>query len=213
MSLSSRIKERLDEIGWSQSLLATRSGVSQSAISKIVLGQAEQSRKLPEIANALGVRADWLAYGRLPKLVIDSEPESGPTIQSWVPLISWVQAGAFCDSPDIYEPGDGEALIPIPRVVGPHAYALRIEGDSMVSPNTMTRSYPPSTIIYVDPDRSPVNGDKVIAKTIDGSVTFKQYRTDGGQHFLVPLNPQYPTITMGEDMHICGVVVGAYWEE
>lgn len=215
MSIANRLKERLDELGWSQSLLARRSGVSQSGINKVFLGQSKETRKLPVIANALGLRTEWLATGKGPRLLIDADPEPsmGPTVRAWVPLISWVQAGAFCESPDLYEPGDGETMLPVPRAVSRHSYALRVAGDSMVSPHAGVRSYPPGTIIFVDPERSPISNDKVIAKTMDAQVTFKQYRVDGGLHLLVPLNPQYPTITMTDDMIICGVIVGAYWEE
>lgn len=215
MSLGDRLNQRLEELGWSQSLLAKRAGISQSAVNKISLDQVTETRKLGVIAQALGLRPEWLATGRGPRTLIDADPEpsKGPSIRSWVPLISWVQAGAFCESPDIYEPSDGELMMPVPKSVSKHAYALKVEGDSMVSPYAGTRSYPPGTIIYVDPEKSPVAGDKVIAKTGEGAVTFKVYKTDGSSHLLVPLNPQYPTITMTDDMHICGVIVGAYWDE
>lgn len=215
MSMGKRVRERLEEMGWSQSLLARRAGISQSGINKICQDQVSETRKLGVVAHALGLRPEWILTGVGPRTLLDADPEpsKGPNVRSWVPLISWVQAGSFCDAPDLYEPGCGEAMLPVPRVVGPNAYALRVEGDSMVSPYPGTRSYPPGTIIYVEPDKSPVSGDKVIAKTGDGQVTFKQYKTDGGSHILVPLNPQFPTITMTNEMTICGVIVGAYWDE
>lgn len=131
-----------------------------------------------------------------------------------IPLISWVRAGQFCEVIDQFSPGDAEDWLPTPKKYGPHSYALRVEGDSMVSPYPHTRSYPPGYIIFVDPDRAVVNGSRVIAKLPDtNEATFKIYSEDGGKRFLKPINPQYPTIEMTEDMILCGVVVGGTWEE
>lgn len=131
-----------------------------------------------------------------------------------IPLISWVSAGLFCEAIDLFEPGVAEDWLPCSKKYGPHAYALRIEGDSMVSPYAGQRSYPPGYIVFVDPDRQVENGSRVIAK-IPGSneATFKVYAEDAGKRFLRPLNPAYPTIEMTEEMILCGVVVGGTWEE
>jgi SOS-response transcriptional repressor LexA len=131
-----------------------------------------------------------------------------------IPLISWVRAGQFCEVIDQFQPGDAEDWLPCSKKYGKHAYALRVEGDSMVSPYPGTRSYPPGFIIFVDPDRDITNGCRVIAKLPDSNeATFKVYSEDGGQRFLKPLNPQYPIIEMTESMILCGVVVGGTWEE
>jgi SOS-response transcriptional repressor LexA len=131
-----------------------------------------------------------------------------------IPLISWVRAGQFCEVADLFHPGDADEWLPCSRKYGPHAYALRVEGDSMVSPYPGTRSYPPGFIIYVDPDRAVTNGCRVIAKLPESNeATFKIYSEDGGKRFLKPLNPQYPIIEMTDGMIVCGVVVGGMWEE
>lgn len=131
-----------------------------------------------------------------------------------IPLISHVQAGAFCEAVDNFQPGDAEEWLPCPVNVGKQAYALRVKGDSMTSPTAGQRSYPEGTIIYVDPDREANIGSRVIAKLIDtNEVTFKVYTEDSGKRFLKPINPQYPTIELTDDTHICGVVVGSFMAE
>jgi len=47
----------------SQERLATLAGVSQSTIGNLEAGIRSSARKLPQIANALGVSALWLAEG------------------------------------------------------------------------------------------------------------------------------------------------------
>ena len=44
------------------------------------------------------------------------------------PLISWVQAGAWCDAADPYEVNDAEDWIPVFGSCGRRTYALRVRG-------------------------------------------------------------------------------------
>jgi SOS-response transcriptional repressor LexA len=135
-------------------------------------------------------------------------------VRGRIPLISWVQAGAFCQVVDLFEPGDAEEWLPTLHAHGPHAYALRVDGDSMVNPNPLGKTYPPGCIVYVDPDMPITNGCRVIAKIpSEEKATFKVYMEDAGKRFLRPLNPIYPVIEMTEGMLICGVVVGKYEKE
>lgn len=56
---------RLDK-GLSQSELADKAGVSQSLITKIESGNAQESRKASKLAAVLGVDTDWLVTGKEP---------------------------------------------------------------------------------------------------------------------------------------------------
>lgn len=131
-----------------------------------------------------------------------------------VPLISWVTAGSWCESPDNHAPGDAEEWLPCPSRHSEKTYALRVVGDSMTSPNPGDRSYPNGTIIFVDPERAWEIGSRVIVRLPNSSeVTFKTFTVDAGVPYLIPINPRYPTIPMPEGAHICGVVIGSYWPE
>lgn len=136
--------------------------------------------------------------------------QPGPDVRGRAPLISWIRAGEFADSPDNYRVGDAEDWIPIPKRAGPNTYCLRVEGDSMTSPHG--KSYPDGCIIFVDPDqRSPANGKRVIAKLVGSSkVTFKVFVRDGDTVFLKPLNPQHPP--MHDPFRVIGTIVGK-WED
>lgn len=223
MTLAQRIAERMLSLGETQESLAKKSGVSQTTIYKLVSGKAKQTRKLVAIAKALKCSPAWLSDGEGPMQDRPTDPaslpgwanvRSGPDVVGLIPLISWVQAGAFCTAINMLEPGDAERWIPTLKQYGPHAYALRVQGDSMVSPYPGARSYPPGFILFVDPDRAITNGCRVIAKLPDtDEATFKVYTEDSGKRYLKPLNPQYPTTEMTEAMALCGVVVGGFWEE
>ena len=129
-----------------------------------------------------------------------------------IPLISWVAAGHWCESPDSYEPGDAEDWLPAPKNAGSRTFALRVINDSMTSTYPGQRSYPHGTIIYVDPDKSVTNGTRVVARA-NGEYTFKSYIEDAGRKYLKPINPTYDKIDITEDVHICGVVIGSYMPE
>lgn len=131
-----------------------------------------------------------------------------------VPLISWVSAGEFCESPDLYHAGDADEWLDCPSRHSNSTYALKVDGDSMTSHNMSERSYPHGTIIFVDPERACVSGSKVIVKLPGATeAVFKKYTLDGGTAYLVPINSQYPTKEVPEGAIFCGVVIGSYWPE
>jgi|GEM_PF-693578 len=193
--------------------------VPQPTIQRILKGGHKDPRTstVKKLAIGLGISEAQLR-GLEPPAIRPYLPapnvEPGPDIKGKLPLISWVQAGHWCESVDLYAPGDAETWLPCPVAHGPHAYALRVKGDSMISPYPGGRSYPEGTIIFVDPDRPITNGCRVIAKMPDSEeVTFKEYREDAGKRFLKPLNPQYQMQEIQDDNRLCGVIIGQYIPE
>lgn len=132
---------------------------------------------------------------------------SGPDVRGEVPLISWVQAGSWCDVVDNFAPGDGEEMIPTIVPVKRHTYALQVDGDSMTNPNGWP-SFPEGMIIIVEPDFDHQAGDFVVVKNGSNEATFKQLIRDGADWLLKPLNPRYPIKPLPTDATICGVVRG-----
>ena len=121
-----------------------------------------------------------------------------------VPLISFVQAGDWSGVVDNFQPGDAEEWIPFPGHIGPHAFALRVNGPSMEP------RFVEGDIIFVDPDREVESGDFIIAKNGADEATFKKFYRDGDRCFLVPLNEDWgkPMEMTGRDWKIVGRVMG-----
>ncbi|WP_444901321.1 LexA family protein [Microbulbifer sp. SSSA007] len=192
-------------------------GVDPTYISQLLNGHRNLGEKAArKLENTLG-----LDQGTLDNT--DSSPATpskshanvlpGPKIHGRVPLISWVQAGEFCEAVDLFEPGDAEDWLPCPCNHSDSSFALRIQGDSMTSPYPGQRSYPPGTIIFVDPNVTPTNGCRVIAK-LDGEVTFKSYQEDMGRRYLRPINPSYESKDITDlAVTICGVIIGSFLPE
>ena len=112
-----------------------------------------------------------------------------------VPLISGVQAGMWAEIQDNFYPGEADEWV-TPEHSRPqkHAFALRVDSDSMTSQIPGALSFPEGTILIVDPEAEALPGSYVIAKdVVTQKATFKRLMHDAGRWFLRPLNPAYET--------------------
>jgi SOS-response transcriptional repressor LexA len=207
------LKDLVDQYG-SQVGLANALDESSARINHLLTGQRNIGEKTArKYENQLNKPIYWLDINHKiestsPLLQLDDNVVAGPENRGNVPVISWVQAGVWCEAIDNYETGDAERWIPCPVAHSKHTYALRVRGDSMVAANGSSISFPEGTLIYIDPERPIISGKKVIAKLLDSNeVTFKVYREEAGKKWLIPLNPQYDKIELVAGMHICGVVI------
>lgn len=204
-TLGQRLARLLAAKGVSQSALARYIGVSPQSVQLWVKGMnMPKDDKLKACADFFGLTPAALKFG--------DEANVAPmnTVYPAVPLISWVQAGVWTEIVDNYMPGSGDDLCPAyTSKPGRLAFALRVEGDSMVSHNHV--SFPAGTILIVDPARAPAPGDYVIAKDVDTQqATFKRLMQDGGRWFLKPLNTAYPIMPIDDPaIRVVGVVIEA----
>lgn len=215
-TIGARIKRLRLHAKMSQQVVADAVGVSRVAVTKWESGQTKDMRhdSLIGLAKLFGIKVEELLteITGTTNTTYDVNVEPAPKINGTVPLISWVQAGAFCQAPDLFQPGDAEDWVPCIQKLGPHAYALRVVGDSMTAP--YGRSYPEGCIIFVDPDYPVTNGCRVIAKVpATDEATFKCYVEDAGKKYLMPLNTRYEKIEITTEMILCGVVRGSFMPE
>lgn len=212
IDFAKRLNDALEARGFSERGRAgklrgmLRDAPSIVAVRKWLTGEnLPEVKRLGEISQIIGKSVQWMLTGE------DSNLEEFSDQVGVVPVISWVQAGAFCSNGDIPLPEEVDERIPSPVRVGGRAYAVRVKGDSMVSRDG-GRSYPEGTVLIVDPDVDPEAGKRVVAR-IGDETTFKELVRDAGQWFLKPLNPQYNMIPVTEEVVICGVVRCAVQEE
>lgn len=203
-TLGQRIRKLREIQNLSQRELARRLGWSESRMSNFELDKrVPKLKQIKEISQAIGCGFD--------DLISDTKIDNGHVVarsSNAVPLISWVRAGHWETIEDPYPPGEaGEWFIPSTSRPGGHAFALRIEGDSMTSPSGL--SFPDGCTIIVDPERAPVAGDYVVAKDVSTQkATFKRLTTDGNRWYLKPLNPAYPAIEIDDPaVRVIGVAI------
>ena len=204
--------------------LAILVGVSKSTISKIENGkQGYTGETIKRIAEALNIKAsdifdfaemqensriadqsvDWEEQVKRYENPVENEldPRYARVVTTVVPLISWVQAGAWQNQadPHLDNPGANE-LVATSYKAKAHTYALRVRGESMEP------KFPDGCIIIVEPEEHIVSGQFVIVRQNGDEATFKQYIEDGSAMYLKPLNSRYPIMELKKDAVFCGVV-------
>jgi SOS-response transcriptional repressor LexA len=205
-TLSERLNRALELTGVSQSELARRIGIKQQSISQICSGKTARSRYTPQIAEALEISGKWLATGQGSIGLGVANLDRGPDIRGKIPLINWVQAGAWTEIVEGFAYEAAEEWITATGSIHMDCFALRVKGDSMENPGGKL-SVPEGAVIVVDPNAHPQHKSLVVARLEDSKeATFKQLVIDGEQKFLKPLNPQYPAIPINGNCTIVGVV-------
>lgn len=204
-------------------------GTSSSQLSQWINGSLESKTGRPrgmrsescrKIEEKIGLSKNWLdtdhtsEQAKLSKqlsaeLDLSSNIRSVTLSEAQIPLISWVRAGSLTEIEDNHLPGEADHWV-TPEYTKPsrHAFALRVEGDSM-SGGTNGVNFPDGCLIIVDPERSPKSGDYVVAKDVlTQKATFKKLTTDGAGWFLKPINPAYPTKEIDDPaLRVIGVVI------
>ena len=209
-SLGAAVRKFRKRLGLGQEQLAEATSIDQGAISRIENGrQGVTDSQLVALATALGVHPSeiWAAVDG-PSVREDQHPAYEPSFRArQVPLLGWVQAGEWTDQniEDCHiEPTE---FVYTSARVSSRAFALTVVGESMINPRGEP-SFPPGEKIIVEPEMAATSGSLVIAQIErEPETTFKKLISDGGQHFLVPLNPPYVTIKVTQSTRICGVVI------
>lgn len=206
-TIGDRISERMRELGIrSKAELGRLADVSRTTSGAWTEDDHGISYKnLLRLARVLRVHHEWLATGQPPKLLDEKVESLGDQLalvdMVRVPLISWVQAGHWSEIVANFPPGNAEEWVNTTARVGEHAFALRVNGDSM-EPLIQEGS-----VVTVDPDVIPTNGCIVVARLAGSEATLKRLVIDGPRTYLAPENPKYPMIPVDGELAIVGVAV------
>lgn len=205
MKVTERLEETLREMRISKAELSRRLPRVNSAqqVSNWFSRGSVPPEHFFDICDAIGINLEWLIDGKGSKFKEQPNVTLGPDNHGDIPLISWVQAGAWCETEDPYQMGQAEKWLPAPAKCGGNSFILRVRGASMEP------EYRDGELIYVDPSREPKHNDDVVVRLNNsGEATFKRLQIDGDQKYLVALNKQYPNpiIPLDEEAVICGVV-------
>lgn len=208
MHIGKRIQQLMKDRKVSGKEMAAYCGITPGAVSSWFSTGRISKENLAMAADLLKVSTDELISGE--SITSLANVDASRQFTGEVPVISWIQAGAWSEAADPFQPGEAERYLPIFRGHSSTTFALKVRGDSMTAP--FGKSYPQGSYIIIDPEkRSPANGDRIIAK-LEGSdeVTFKVYKNEDGRQWLAPLNNTHPTIM--EPFKVIGTVIGK-WED
>lgn len=177
-----------------QAAFVEHTGINQGELSALLRDKSFGEKKARTLEHQAGMPDFWLDE--------ESETKAGPDLRGKVPLISWVQAGQWCEISDQFQPGDAESWRETTAKVSSGAFALRIIGDSMEP------AIPRGAVVIVDPAIEATNGRVVVVRQNgDSEATIKRLVIEGGVRFLKPDNPRYPIMEMRTDAVICGVAI------
>lgn len=167
-----------------------------------------------EIEEAFEKPHGWLdiphTHGRETKSLDQNISAPMPLAGRLIPVISWVQAGAWTSVDSVPADTQFEEWLPPNPKCGKNGYGLEVVGESMLP------DFRPGDKIYVNPDFQPDNlktGDLVIVTCEgDAEATFKKLILESGHIYLQPLNPNWPeqTIPLMDGCKLVGKVVGLY---
>lgn len=210
-----RLKLARERANLKQGEVAAAVGMAQPSYSHLE-SNGKGSALVVQLARTLGVNPEWLATGEGPMEYYGLAESSTGTYninikshtatQEKVPLISWVQAGDWCDANDPYPPGEAEDWLTCPIPHSEKAYCLRVAGDSMEP------EYKDGEIILVDPAIEARHNDDVIVRTEDGKATFKRLSETPDGTFLLALNPDWlpRRLILPSNSIICGTITASW---
>lgn len=175
------------------------------------------SKLARHIEACFGKPSGWLDYDHnnaSRETVTAYHANTSPAIQpiryNRYPVVSAVQARWFA-----------ECIVPYPAVMEERhettdyeakdtAFWLEVTGDSMTAPTGVTPSISEGTLVLIDTGIEPIPGKLVVAQLDESNeATFKKLIVDGGQKYLMPLNPAFPLIPINGNCRIIGVAVEA----
>ncbi|MHC8358413.1 LexA family protein [Pseudomonas sp. LB3P81] len=204
------VKAKMSELNVTQEILAERLGMSQGGI-----GHWLNKRRQPgiddmnRVLHALGM--EFLEVALVIREPDASKDESQDLVKKYnpyfrYPVSDWRESCEVRDGePTVYDKARFELTDYHAQGA---AFWLRVVGDAMTAPSGV--SIAEGMMILVDPAIVPEPGKLVIAQWPDSAeATFRKLIEEGGQRYLVPLNPTYPKALYTDACRIIGVVVQA----
>ena len=198
MDISERVKKRRLLLNLTQTEVANLAEITQSTLQRIESGQVRNPRHIQSLADALKTTAEYLQFGI-------GEMDNATVMansSNYLPLISFVQAGAWSDINEIDV--TAAQLYPCPIKCSVNSFIVKVEGESMLP------EFTPNTLLYVDPEAVCDNLSYVVARLDDeNQATFKQLIIDGNKKYLKAINPDWPNkfVEINGNCTIVGKVV------
>jgi SOS-response transcriptional repressor LexA len=201
--IGAALRKKRENLGWSQTKLATMAGTTAATVSRIETGRSYYSQAtLVGLLRAMGttLEAFYLTLG-------SGNVEPASTGGRRVPVLDYVQAAKW---PNIASRIDKQMQETILTDLDnpPSTFALRILGDSMEP------DFHAGDIVVVSPALMPRPGDFVVAAEAGKESTFRRYKMVGkneqGEDVfeLQPLNPLYAAMRSDRhDLSLVGVMV------
>lgn len=186
-TLAQRIIEAREAKGLLQYQLADAVGIKQQSMQAIESGSTKMPRNIEKIAQILEVTPEWLLWGKGNIISLFPEKTELPSFE--INHFNYTLLS--------------ELIKKQPRI-----FIAGIKGFAMIDPANPKQSIDPGDFILVDPDKTPINGDIVLAKHKDtNEVLLRRYIEEFGHKILESTNRNFKPIPFEEIEKIYGVVI------
>lgn len=188
----------MKKAGLNEAELSRKTHIPQATMHKILAGKTEDPRAstLKTLSDFFGISIDELLNG---SFTAGDTRNATVTAQS-IPVISWKDCIHVAQFTAQLTPHNWERWA-VSEFLSKNAYAL-------ASKPSMAPRFPKDTILFIDPDMTPEDGDYVIALYAGTTeATIRELSTDGPVRILLPLNPNAEPTPLDKHVKILGVLV------
>lgn len=160
MDLGKKIRAHRDELGLTQAELADKLGLTYSSVSQWESGRATpRTPILRQLADLFGTTvADLMGE--------DATEAAISGTSRMVPLLGFAHMGEPCDEGSLADEVEVPASI---ADAHPRGFMVHAQG------GCMDNRFPRDALLLVDPDMEPVNGQPVLAETVDYGAVVRNY--------------------------------------
>ncbi|PTT26219.1 LexA family transcriptional regulator [Pseudomonas sp. HMWF021] len=208
------VKAKMSELNVTQVELGERVGMSQGGIGHWLNKRREPGiKEMNRVLQALGM--EFLEVAMVIREPQPSPDDEVPLTHKYNPYFRYPVSDwrAPCEAREreaapYAKSSEAQRFELTDYHAGGPAFWLRVTGDSMTAPKGL--SVPEGMLILVDPAVEAVPGKLVVAQWPDSpEAIFRKLDEEGGQRYLMPLNPTWPKALFTDDCRIIGVVVQA----
>lgn len=192
------LRALMRKAGVNEAELSRKTNIPQATVHKILAGKTEDPRAstLKTLSDFFDVSIDELLSGD----PVPTGAKIPATAAQSIPVISWKECIHSAQFTSQLTPNNWSRWV-VSEFLSKHAYALS-------SKPSMAPRFPKDTILFIDPDAAPKDGDHVIVLYSDtDEATVREFSTDGPTRLLLPLNPNAEPTKLGKQVKILGVLV------
>jgi len=178
--------------------LSRRTDIPQATVHKILTGKTEDPRAstLKTLSDFFDTSIDELLSG---DPVPTGAKNPAASAQS-IPVISWNECIHSIQFTSNLAPNNWDKWV-VSEFLSKQAYAL-------CSKPSMAPRFPKDTVLFIDPDTAPKDGDHIIVHYSDTTeATIREFSIDGPTRLLLPLNPNAEPTKLDANVRILGVLV------
>ena len=188
-----RMREIADRKLISAADISRKTGIARSTLSQLLSKKRNTKlEKIKLIADALDVTSEYLTHG------IDREAKTTTTLK--IPVLKESQVMQWISELEVIDQDKLQWINCCMDDCSATTFAMKVIDEDMID-LTGQESFPPGTIIFVDPELNPFNdGDEVaigllaVMQLEDGTIIFRELQRATGRWYAAPKNIKYESI-------------------